>query len=247
MVELQLVVQSYLGKKLDNMKIDQPTITDFTNATHTHVSNATGGTLTQSALSDATATPTASKIVVASASGKVDGWVSPASDTVSGISELATSAEITAGTDTGRTITPDALSGSDYGKRTYPIYVFEGSTALSTGDGKAYIPVPPEIGGWNVIAVGATLIGSASSSGTPTVQIARGRQPNATTIYSYVDVLSTRITIDANEWHSRFATSSAVIDTSNDDLAIGDILRVDVDVAGTGATGLIVYITAQLP
>ena len=51
------------------------------------------------------------------------------------------------------------------------------------------------------------------------------------------DMLSTRITIDASEFTS-YTAAAAVIDTGNDDVATGDLIAVDVDVAGTGAKGL---------
>ena len=47
-------------------------------------------------------------------------------------------------------------------------------------------------------------------------------------------MLSTLLTIDINEWDSKDATAAAVIDTSNDDVNTGDLLRIDIDVAGTG-------------
>ena len=61
-----------------------------------------------------------------------------------------------------------------------------------------------------------------------------------------VDMLSTRITVDANEKTSYTAAAAPVINASNDDVATGDILRVDVDVAGTGAKGLMILLTFQL-
>ncbi|MCX6262615.1 MAG: hypothetical protein NTY95_17585 [Bacteroidia bacterium] len=61
---------------------------------------------------NATATPTASKIVIADASGKVTGWVDASSLTVAGKIEIATAAETTAGTDATRAISPNGLAGS---------------------------------------------------------------------------------------------------------------------------------------
>jgi hypothetical protein len=60
-------------------------------------------------------------------------------------------------------------------------------------------------------------------------------------------MLSTAITIDANEFDSKDAATAAAINTSNDDVATGDLIRVDVDVAGTGTADLIVTLgfTAQ--
>ena len=56
-------------------------------------------------------------------------------------------------------------------------------------------------------------------------------------------MLSTEITIDVSEFTSYTAATPPVIDTGHDGVATGDILRIDVDVAGTGAKGLIVVLT----
>lgn len=165
--------------------------------------------------------------------------VDAASDTVDGIVELATAAETTTGTDATRAITPDGLAGSDYGKRVMGILVSDpGGDAITTGDGKAYFRVPSVMNGWNLVGVAASLT-TASSSGVPTIQIRNSTQA--------ADMLSTRITIDANETDSSTAAAAAVIDTANDDVATGDKIHIDIDVAGTGAKGLWVELIFQLP
>jgi len=108
-------------------------------------------------------------------------------------------------------------------------------SAITTGDGKAYVTVPAAWNGLSILSVHCGLT-TASSSGTPTVQLARTRSG------STVDVLSTAVTIDANELTSYTAATPPVVNGSNDDLATGDLLRVDIDVAGTGAKGLMVLI-----
>ena len=60
----------------------------------------------------ATATPTASKIPIADESGKLDGWVSDATTSVKGKVMLANTAEVTAGSDISKAITPAALKTS---------------------------------------------------------------------------------------------------------------------------------------
>jgi hypothetical protein len=104
-------------------------------------------------------------------------------------------------------------------------------SAITTGDGKAYFRVPSTLNGRNLVAVAAALT-TTSSSGVPTVQIANVTQG--------ADMLSTKLTIDAGDTDSSAAATPAVIDTGNDDVATGDMLRIDIDVAGTGAKGLIV-------
>lgn len=109
------------------------------------------------------------------------------------------------------------------------LQVIDEATALTTGDGKMKYVVPVELNGMNLVSVGAHVF-TVSSSGLPTIQI-----NNAT---DAVDMLSTRITIDVSEKDSATAAAPPVIDTGADDVATGDELRIDVDVAGTGTTGL---------
>jgi hypothetical protein len=187
---------------------------------------------------NATATPTASKIVIADAGGKVDGWVSAASDTVPGKVELATAAEINTGTDTGRAPSVDALAGSNFGIRVVDIKVIADGTALATGDGQATFVVPAEFNGMNLVSCGAHVF-TVSSSGLPTIQIRNQTDTQ--------DMLSTRITIDASEKDSATAATAAVIDTAHDDVATGDEIAIDVDVSGTGTKGLEVRMGFQLP
>jgi len=156
----------------------------------------------------------------------------------SGVVEIATAAEVTAGTDAGRAIAPDSFSGSDYGKRIVQIVAIEAATVITTGDGKAYFIVPIEMTGWNLVRAEAAE-DTTSNPGTTTVQIR-----NATDGH---DMLSTKITIDATELTSYTAATPSVVDGAEDDVATGDKLAVDVDVAGTGGKGLIVILTFQLP
>lgn len=107
---------------------------------------------------------------------------------------------------------------------------------LATGDGQGIVRVPAHLNGKNITGV-AACVSTVSSSGVPTVQIGRTRAGVK------VDVLSTRITIDANERDTSTAAAAAVINGSNDDLATADQLTIDVDVAGTGTKGLYVEIT----
>ena len=80
---------------------------------------------------------------------------------------------------------------------------------------------------------------TVSSSGLPTIQIHN--------LTDTSDMLTTEITIDENEKHSKDAADPAVIDTSEDDVVTGDELRIDVNIAGTGTKGLQVDMTFQLP
>jgi hypothetical protein len=97
------------------------------------------------------------------------------------------------------------------------------STAITTGTAKFTTRFPA----CTVLAVRASL-NTASSSGIPTVDINEA----GTTI------LSTKLTIDANEKTSTTAATAAVISDST--IADDAEITFDIDTAGTGAKGLIV-------
>lgn len=122
--------------------------------------------------------------------------------------------------------------------RDVEVKVFDDATALATGDGKLIFCVPASLGGCDLTAAHA-FVTTVSSSGTPTVQIRN--------ITQAADMLTTRITIDASEFTSYTAAAAPVIDTGNDDVATGDLIAIDVDVAGTGTKGLGVILTFTLP
>ena len=107
--------------------------------------------------------------------------------------------------------------------------VIADDTALTTGNGKMYFTVPAELNGMNLVTVGAHVY-TVSSSGAITVQIHN--------LTDSADMLSTAITIDAGDKDSKDATTAAVIDTTHDDVATGDEIRIDVDGAGTDTRGL---------
>jgi hypothetical protein len=119
--------------------------------------------------------------------------------------------------------------------------VFIPTTNVTTGDGKLYFHVSPLFNGLVINYIHAMVI-TAGTTGTTDIQIARIRSG------SPADVLSTKLTIDSGETGSDTAATSAVINTSNDDLATNDILRIDVDaVSSTPPKGLIVTIECVLP
>lgn len=106
------------------------------------------------------------------------------------------------------------------------VAVGDETTALTTGTAKVTFRMPHAL---TLTAVRASLV-TASSSGTPTVDI---NESGST-------ILSTKLTIDANEKTSTTAASAAVI--SDPALADDAEVTIDVDVAGTGAAGLKVYL-----
>lgn len=118
--------------------------------------------------------------------------------------------------------------------------IADAATTPTTGDGKVHLPVPPEFNGWNIVT-SLGCVTTVSSSGTPTFALRRERSGSA------VDVFSTNPKIDVSEKTTVTAATPAVINTSNDDLATGDILYGDLDVAGTGAKGHMLLVGIQPP
>lgn len=100
------------------------------------------------------------------------------------------------------------------------------TTALTTGAAKVTMRAPYAM---TITAIKASLT-TASSSGIPTIDI----NESGTTI------LSTKLTIDASETTSSSAATPVVI--SDTVISSNNILTFDIDVAGTGAKGLKVYI-----
>lgn len=113
--------------------------------------------------------------------------------------------------------------------------LFESDTDVATGDGTVAIPVPLEFNGLNLTDVLAT-VNTKGVTGTTDVQVRRRRAG------AEVDMLSTKVTI-GDEYFAR----DGVINTSNDDIATGDEIYVDVDAihSGTAAKGLSVILTFE--
>lgn len=172
-------------------------------------------------------------------SGNVDAVVSAATTSLAGKSELAIIAEVNTGTDTGRTITPDALAGSYAGTENIQFIVFNPTTAWSTGDGKIGFHVPPSMNGMDLIYIHAEAT-TAGTTGTSTCQIRNVTQA--------ADMLSTLVSLDTTETGSDTAITPAVIDTDNDDVATNDFIKIDVDaIHTTPAKGLNITMSFRLP
>lgn len=118
------------------------------------------------------------------------------------------------------------------------IKVLSDTTVLTTGNGKMKFPIPFELNGMVLVKAHAAVT-TVSSSGDVTVAI-----------YNYtdsVDMLSTSITIDDTEYTSYSAFVPPVINTAHNEAVTGDILGIDIDVAGTGAKGLTMILTFDYP
>lgn len=109
------------------------------------------------------------------------------------------------------------------------IQVVDAGSSLTTGNDKYRFFVPSQFNNHDLTSIEGGVF-TASSSGAPSVQIHN--------LTDGADMLTTNLTVDQSETHSSTATTPAVIDTANDDVVTGDMLRVDVDAAGTGTQGL---------
>ncbi len=119
------------------------------------------------------------------------------------------------------------------------IQVIAGGDSLATGDGQAYITIPLECNGMNLVGVHARVI-TAGTTGTTDIQIRN--------VTDSADMLSTKLTIDSGETGSDTAATPAVIDTTKDDVVTNDLLAIDIDAISTTAPkGLIVVLRFALP
>jgi hypothetical protein len=165
---------------------------------------------------------------------KLDDFAAPDDNTDLNVSTSAHGLTPKAPNDKGLVLRGDAAWKRPTRIIAYRVYAEAG--AWTSGDGVAYIPIPAALDGYDVTAVTA-MVETASTSGTPTVQLARDRGGAVN------DMLSTRITLDANERSSDTAATAPVINTSYDDLDTGDRIRVDIDGTGTGTKGLTLFLT----
>lgn len=112
--------------------------------------------------------------------------------------------------------------------------MFSDTQTVTVGDGAMIFAIPLALNGLNLTSAEA-FVSTVSSSGAPSVMIRNVTQAAA--------MLTTAVTIDANESTSYSAAIPSVVDTGNDDVATGDLIAIDVDAAGTGAKGLGVILT----
>lgn len=125
--------------------------------------------------------------------------------------------------------------------RVIEIQVFDPATAHTTGDGKAFMYAPSDLNGMNLTSV----ISALSVVGTGSTTLTQIRRKRAG---SDVDMLSTRVSIDAAEYDSTTAAAPAVIATANMGILTGDQVYIDHDQNHTTAgSGLVVYLKFSLP
>lgn len=120
-------------------------------------------------------------------------------------------------------------------KRTVSIQVFDGATDVSTGDGKAYLTIPEELNGYNLTRAQATVVTAGTTNAT-TVMVHNKTDSQ--------DMLSGAISIASAGTVGTVGT----INTTYDDVATNDVLRIDVDsVSTTKPKGLMVVLEFTLP
>jgi len=122
--------------------------------------------------------------------------------------------------------------------------IFDETDFILSGTGPSFFRIPSALNGLDLIDCGAQ-IAATGSTGTVTIQLSRGRQSTPTSAPSFVDMLSTPITIDADEFDSKDATTPPVIDTSNDDVQTGDRIRINIPTVATSSKGLSVTLRFQ--
>lgn len=108
------------------------------------------------------------------------------------------------------------------------------TTALTTGDSLVLFTVPSCLDLMNLTAIAGHVYTTSSSAN---ISVA---------LYNLTDsqdMLSTNLIIDAGEKDSKTSSTASVINTTYDDVATADELRVDVDAAGTGTKGLELRLT----
>jgi len=171
-------------------------------------------------------------------------YISPsdiATTSAVGVSELATAAEVTTGTDTSRAITPDALAGSDFGKRVVTVMVLSTSEICATGDGAGGVMfrVPESLDGYNLVEVGFG-VDTAGTTGNFDIQVRNATQA--------ADMLSSLMRVETSETDTLTSAQPGTIDAANDDVATGDKIYFDFDACQTTpAYGATVNLTFQLP
>ena len=127
-------------------------------------------------------------------------------------------------------------SGSDATRvGLFAVSIFGPTASVTVGDYANPIPffIPSDLGRTRLWHVELFVV-TVSSSGKPTVQIHNVTQN--------LDMLSTKVSVDANEKTSLTAATPVVINQANSLVQAGDEIRFDVDIAGTGTKGMLVKV-----
>ena len=121
---------------------------------------------------------------------------------------------------TGEAIDDNAIVERHLNGR-YASFAFTGyGKDARVGDGILSFRVPAFMNGMNLVSAEVTCV-TAGTGSSMLVQV-----HNMT---DGVDMLSTRLMVDAGEYSSATASTPYVINTSNDEVSTNDLIRIDVD------------------
>jgi hypothetical protein len=175
-----------------------------------------------------------------------------ASTTVDGVVELAIDTEVNTGTSYTLAVTPDSLAASYAGTKTVELVVFDFTTNASTGDGKFYFYIPPSIGdngGMDLVYVHAQVV-TAGTTNTLNIDLDKCSAVASGNVCSgtVVDMLTNNLTVDSGEDDSSTAATAVTINTSNDAVVTGDVIRFNVDaIHSTPSQGGIITLEFRKP
>jgi hypothetical protein len=125
------------------------------------------------------------------------------------------------------------FASSNIGTRVVQQYCVEWETELAVEDGVGYIEIPAELNGMNLISARAR-VGTAGTTNASTFDI-----------YNVTD--STSMLSSAISIASGATSGTGTVDTDHDDVATGDIIRIDVDtLSTTKPKGLIITLAFRL-
>lgn len=134
-----------------------------------------------------------------------------------------------------------AIVASDFYDTTLPTRVMQihaTDTTLAVGDTLATFFIPAELNGYDIVRAEAC-VKVISTSGRPTIQLRN--------VTIAADVLTNKITLDSGEKTSYTSDTASSVNTSNDSVATGDEIAIDVDSAGTGTEDLYVIVSFRKP
>jgi len=155
------------------------------------------------------------------------------------VNVYASIAETSAATEAAKAITPDGLAGSDYGKRSAILQPIADVTAHTVADGVMYWPTPEWLAGWNLVDVRVHII-TAGTTLVFTVDVYNLTQATS--------MLTDLCEVDTLETSSDDATNPVVINAAEDDITLGDVLRIDfTTIHTTPGEGCIVELVFSMP
>ena len=154
-----------------------------------------------------------------------------------GKSELATTAEVSAGVDTTRAVTADALAGSTLGRKSMIWKLTANDEVIVDQDDYDSILVPADFAGWLITGVAARIV--TADDGADFIDI------GIYNVTQTAEILSTLMRVEAGEWSTLTSAQPGVIDVGEDDITAADVIRIDVDYGGDNCTGLEVHITFE--